>query len=301
MHLVAGLPAYIPSPSHGVWYLGPVPLRGYALCIIAGIAVAIWLGDRRWQAKGGAPGLVGEVALWAVPFGILGGRLYHVITSPQPYFGTGGRPLHALFIWEGGLGIWGAVALGALGAFIGCRRHGVSLPAFGDAIAPGIAFAQAIGRWGNWFNQELFGRPTTLPWAVKIDLAHRPAGYEQYATFQPTFLYESLGMLVVGFVLIWAGRHFDLAHGRLFALYAMLYCIVRLPLELMRIDPANRIFGQRVNVWVAIGVVIGAAVVLVVSRRRHPGPDPAGAYHDRRRHDGDEAELTEADGPEVGT
>jgi prolipoprotein diacylglyceryl transferase len=276
------VPTYLPSPSQGVWYLGPLPIRGYALAIIAGIALAIWIGERRWRARGGAPGTIGDIALWAVPFGIVGGRLYHVITSWQPYFGSGGTPVHALFIWEGGLGIWGAVALGALGAFIGSRRAGVSLPAVGDAIAPGIAVAQAVGRYGNWFNQELFGKPTTLPWGLEIDAAHRPPGYEQYATFHPTFLYESIWMLGVAAVLVWVGRRFAIGHGRVFALYVMLYCVVRLPLELLRIDPANHVFGVRVNVWVAALVFIGALIGFVLSLRRHPGRDPDSAYHDRR-------------------
>jgi prolipoprotein diacylglyceryl transferase len=276
------VPTYLPSPSRGVWYVGPLPIRGYALAIIVGIALAIWIGERRWRARGGDPGTIGDIALWAVPFGIVGGRIYHVITSPQAYFGTGGTPAHALYIWQGGLGIWGAVALGALGAFIGSRRAGVSLPAVGDAIAPGIALAQAVGRWGNWFNQELFGKPTTLPWGLEIDPAHRPPGYEQYATFHPTFLYESVWMLLVAGVLVWMSRRFAIGHGRVFALYVMLYCVVRLPLELLRIDPANHIFGVRLNVWVAGLVFIGALVGFVLSLRRHPGRDPGSAYHDRR-------------------
>ncbi len=166
----------IPSPADGVWYIGFFPLRGYAVAIIVGIALAIWIGDRRWRARGGAPGVVADVAVWAVPFGIVGGRLYHVITSPAAYFGADGSPVDALKIWQGGLGIWGAVILGGVGAWIGVRRRGIPLPAFGDAIAPGIAVAQAVGRWGNWFNQELFGRPTTLPWGVEIDIEHRPVG-----------------------------------------------------------------------------------------------------------------------------
>ncbi len=169
-----------------------------------------------------------------------------------------------------------------MGAFIGSRRAGVSLPAVGDAIAPGIALAQAVGRWGNWFNQELFGKPTTLPWGLEIDPAHRPPGYEQYATFHPTFLYESLWMLLVAGVLVWLSRRFEIGHGRVFAVYVMLYCVVRLPLELLRIDPANHIFGVRVNVWVAGLVFIGAAIGFVLSLRRHPGRDPESAYHDRR-------------------
>ena len=272
MPLVSSVIAFIPSPAEGVWHLGPIPIRGYALCIIAGIIAALWLSDRRWQARGGKPGQVGEVALWAVPFGIVGGRIYHVISSPDAYFGAGGDPVNALRIWHGGLGIWGAVVLGGLGAWIACRRRGIRLPPFADAIAPAIAIAQAIGRWGNWFNQELFGGPTTWPWGLKIDPAHRPVGYEQYATFQPTFLYESIwDLVIVALVVIWADRKFRLGHGRAFALYVALYTFGRFFIELMRVDPATMIFGVRINVWVAGLVFIGAIVYFVISARRHPG------------------------------
>src|ERR1044072_3838623 len=160
--------AYIPSPSSGVIYLGPIPLRGYAFCIIIGVCVAVWLGGRRWVARGGQVGTVADIAVWAVPFGLVGGRLYHVITDNQKYFGPGKNPLSALEIWNGGLGIWGAIALGAVGAWIGCRRKGIPLPAMADALAPGIVTAQAIGRLGNYFNQELYGGPTPLPWGLEI-------------------------------------------------------------------------------------------------------------------------------------
>lgn len=265
------MPAYIPSPSQGVWHLGFFPLRGYALSIIVGIVLAVWIGERRWRARGGAPGVVMDVSVWAIPFGIIGGRLYHVITSPQEYFGAGGDPLAALRIWEGGLGIWGAVALGGVGAWIGVRRLGVPLPAFGDAVAPGIAVAQAVGRWGNWFNQELYGRPTDLPWAVRIDVAHRPDDMLDVATYHPTFLYESLWLLLVAGVLVLADRRWRLGHGRVFALYTVLYSVGRLGIELLRIDPANHILGVRVNVWVAALVALGGLVYLVVSARRRPG------------------------------
>ena len=273
-------PAFIPSPSQGVWQLGPFPIRAYAFAIILGIVVAIWLTDRRWVARGGRPGTTADVAVWAVPFGIVGGRIYHVITSPQAYFGAGGHPVDAFKIWQGGLGIWGAVAFGALGAWIGCRRQGILLPPFADAIAPGLALAQALGRWGNWFNQELFGRPTTLPWGLEMDPAHRPAGYEQYATFHPTFLYESLWCVVIAIVLIWADRRFTMGHGRVFLLYIALYTTGRFGFELVRIDDANRIFGLRVNTWVAGIAFIGSVVALVWSARNRPGresvgPDPA--------------------------
>jgi prolipoprotein diacylglyceryl transferase len=156
--------AYLPSPSQGVWHLGPLPMRAYALCILVGIVVAVQISRRRWAARGGRADDVIDVALWAVPFGIAGGRLYHVLTDPELYLTAGRQPIKALYIWDGGLGIWGSVALGALGAWIGCRRHGIALPEFANAVAPGLVLAQAIGRWGNYFNQELYGGPTKLPW-----------------------------------------------------------------------------------------------------------------------------------------
>ncbi|HJX43152.1 MAG TPA: prolipoprotein diacylglyceryl transferase [Geodermatophilus sp.] len=260
--------AVIPSPSQGTWYLGPLPLRAYALCIIAGIVAACWIAERRWVARGGRPGEVLDIAVWAVPFGILGGRLYHVLTTPQPYFGEGGDPLRAFAIWEGGLGIWGAIALGGVGAWIACRRRGIPLPAFGDAIAPALLVAQAIGRLGNWFNQELFGRPTTLPWALEIDPVHRPAEYQAFATFHPAFLYELLWNLAAAAVVVWADRRFRLSHGRAFALYVALYCAGRLWIELLRIDDANRILGVRLNVVTCIVVGLLAVAYLVWQRGR---------------------------------
>ena len=157
-----------------MWNLGPLPLRGYALCIILGILAAIWIGERRWVARGGKPGEVSDLAVWAVPFGLVGGRLYHVLTDYQLYFGEDNNPVTALYLWRGGLGVWGAIAMGALGVVIGARRKGIRLLPVLDAMAPGVLVAQAIGRWGNWFNQELFGRPTDLPWGLEIDAAHRP-------------------------------------------------------------------------------------------------------------------------------
>jgi prolipoprotein diacylglyceryl transferase len=266
-----GALSYIPSPSRGVWYLGPVPIRAYALCIIAGILVAIWVGGRRFVARGGEPGTVADVALWAVPFGIVGGRLYHVVTSWEPYFGKGGDPVRALYVWQGGLGIWGAVALGGVGAWIACRRRGISLPVFADAVAPGIALAQAIGRWGNWFNQELYGRATTLPWALEIDPAHRPADTPDAATYHPTFLYESLWNLGVALVVVLADRRFRLGHGRAFALYVAAYCVGRVWIENLRVDESNLVFGLRLNVWTALVVLVGAVSYLGVSAWLRPG------------------------------
>jgi prolipoprotein diacylglyceryl transferase len=265
------IPAFIPSPDQGVWNIGPLPIRAYALLIVAGIVVAVWWGNRRYLARGGNPGTITDIAIWAVPFGIIGGRLYHVITDNQLYFGPGKNPMDAFLIWEGGLGIWGAVALGALGAWIGARRSGVLLPPVADAIAPGIVAAQAIGRLGNYFNQELFGAPTTVPWGLEIDLANRPAGYEEFSTFHPTFLYESLWLVALAILLVWADRRFTMGHGRVFALYVLGYCTGRLWIELLRVDSANTILGLRVNVWTSILVGIGALVYLVVSARTRPG------------------------------
>jgi prolipoprotein diacylglyceryl transferase len=272
--VLMSLPLSIPSPSQGVWHIGPFPIRGYALCIIAGIIVAVWMGERRWVARGGLPGQVGDIAIWAVPFGIVGGRLYHVITDNNEYFGHGNSPIAALYIWQGGLGIWGAIALGGVGAYIGARRAGVIFPPLADALAPGIVLAQAIGRWGNWFNQELFGKPSTLPWALKIpDVSKRPPGYAQYSTFQPTFLYEFIWDVGTAAIVIWADRRFKLGHGRAFALYVAVYCAGRSWIEYLRIDPveANDVFGLRLNVWTSIVVFIGAVLYFVISAKLRPG------------------------------
>ncbi|MBT2487009.1 prolipoprotein diacylglyceryl transferase [Streptomyces sp. ISL-96] len=259
--------AYIPSPSTGVIELGPIPLRGYAFCIIIGVFVAVWYGNKRWIARGGKAGTVADIAVWAVPFGLVGGRLYHVITDYQLYFSEGQNWVDAFKIWEGGLGIWGAVALGAVGAWIGCRRRGIPLPAWADAMAPGLAFAQAIGRWGNWFNQELYGRPTDLPWALKIsEGVNREAG-----TYHPTFLYESLWCVGAAMVVIWADRRFKLGHGRVFALYVALYCTGRGWIEYMRVDEAHHVLGLRLNVWTSIVVFVLAVAYFVISAKVRPG------------------------------
>lgn len=180
----------IPSPSIEAFHLGPLTIHIYALCILAGIVVAYISGGRRYQARGGKQEQFEELCALAVIAGIIGGRLYHVITDHQLYFGPGRTWYHCFFIWQGGLGIWGAISLGGLAIWLYCRRKGIRFASVADSLAPGILAAQAIGRLGNWFNQELFGRPTSLPWGLEIDLSHRPAGYLQYATFHPTFLYE---------------------------------------------------------------------------------------------------------------
>ena len=273
--------AYIPSPPQGVWHLGPIPIRAYALCIIAGILIAVYWGDKRFVARGGQPGAVMDVAVFAVPFGLVGGRLYHVATDWQTYFGPGGDPLRALMIWEGGLGIWGAVALGGVGAWIGCRRRGVPLPFFADAVAPGIVVAQAVGRLGNYFNQELYGAPTTLPWGLEIYRRVDPAtgipdplngvalDPTPIAIVQPTFLYELIWNLAAAAVLVWVlERRFRLSGNQIFAAYAMLYTAGRVWIELLRIDTVNHIGPFRLNVWTAIMVFALAAAYFVRSRRR---------------------------------
>ncbi len=263
---------FIPSPGWSVWQLGPLAIHAYALCILAGIFVAIWITERRWVTRGGVKGQIADVALWAVPAGIVGARLYHVMTDWTTYFGSDGLGfLAALKIWQGGLGIWGGVAGGALGAWYACRRYGLLLPPLGDALAPGLAVAQAIGRWGNWFNQELFGEPTTVPWALQIDPQYRPDGFEQYETFHPTFLYESLWCLGVAAVVVWADRRFQMGHGRVFALYVALYTLGRFFWEILRIDDATLIFGVRVNVFTSVLVGGGALIYLIVSSRLRPG------------------------------
>lgn len=271
----AVLPAFIPSPSEGVWHLGPFPLRAYALGIIIGALLAIWIGERRFVARGGRAGLIGDVAIWAIPFGIVGARVYHVCTDPELYFGAGRSAVRAFYLWEGGLGIWGAIAGGALGAWIACRREGVALSSVADALAPGLLVAQAVGRIGNYFNQELFGKPTDLPWGLEIDSVHRPAGYEQFATFHPTFLYELLWNLGAALLLVLIDRRVKLTAGRAFALYAMLYTAGRFWIEQLRIDTANHIGPFRLNVWTSIIVFVIALAYFVWARRKQGSAETA--------------------------
>ncbi|MGZ6929049.1 MAG: prolipoprotein diacylglyceryl transferase [Acidimicrobiia bacterium] len=288
-----GLLASIPSPSDGVLHLGPVPLHMYGLMIALGVVVAAKVGRTRYirkdpeadeataKARGEA---FDSVAFWAVVGGIIGARLYHVITDYQLFEGHWERTVQ---IWKGGLGIWGGVVGGALAVAVVARRRHLVFADIADSIVPGLAFAQAIGRWGNWFNQELFGGPSSLPWAVEIDRAHRPIGYKQYATFQPTFLYESLWCVALGFALLWVDRRYRLARGQLFALYAAGYTFFRFFMEEMRIDPAHTIGPLRVNAWVSIGVFVFSVAVFVALGRRARA----------QRADGVDAAPTEAVAP----
>lgn len=270
--------ASLPSPTRSVWHLGPLPIRAYALCIIAGIVVAVWLTGRRWRERGGRPEHVWDVATWAIVLGIVGGRLYHVVTDPELYFGAGKHPIDAVKIWDGGLGIWGAIALGTLGAWIGCRRRNIRLPVFADAAVPGVVFAQAIGRWGNWFNNELYGGPTKLPWGLQIHDFDLQTGHAQACTFghvgaqvcgtyQPTFLYESLWDVAIGVGLLLLDRRLRLGRGNVMALYVMGYTAGRAWIEALRIDHANHILGLRLNDWTALLVFLGGLVWFV----RHGG------------------------------
>ena len=266
----------IPTPTNSVIGIGPLTVHYYALCIITGVAVAIWLGNRRYRsfANNSEPsiGVVADVAIYAVPAGIIGGRIYHVITSPAQYFGENGKPIDALKIYEGGLGIWGAISLGALVAWFGYRKRAkdLDLPSFRlflDALAPGILIAQAIGRIGNWFNGELFGRPFSGSWALEIPVAKRPIGYLQYETFHPTFLYETIWCLLVAALLIWLTP--KLKAGQSFAIYVALYCVGRFAIESLRIDDANEILGLRVNLWTALIVgLIASALALRFARQK---------------------------------
>jgi prolipoprotein diacylglyceryl transferase len=266
--------ASIPSPSQGVWHIGPVPVRAYALCIIAGIVVAVIVSGRRLESRGGGPrAVLSDVATWAVPFGLVGARLYHLATNPELYWGKNGSGTLAAFkIWDGGLGIWGGVLFGALGAYIAARRHGVEFSKLADAVAVGLPLAQGIGRWGNYFNQELYGRPTHLPWALQIDPAHRLPQFANVALYQPTFLYESIWDIGVALVVVVIDRRAHFTRGRAFALYVMLYCAGRGWIEALRIDDAHRYLGLRLNDWTAL-VVFLAALAFFVLRRPRPGED----------------------------
>jgi prolipoprotein diacylglyceryl transferase len=262
----------IPSPSSGSVHLGPFQLRAYGLCIALGVWAAVAVSARRYRARGGDPALITVIALWAVPAGIIGARIYHVITDYELYFTNGGHPLNALKIWDGGLGIWGGIAAGVLvGAWV-AHRHNAALPVLFDCVAPALALAQAIGRWGNWWNQELFGRPTSLPWALQISPSHRPYPYRNDATFHPTFLYESIwDLCVVGIVLL-VERRLRLRPGSLLAVYVAAYTFGRFFTEYERVDFAHKIGPLRLNDWTSIVVFVGAVVTLVVLNRRRPLP-----------------------------
>ena len=253
--------AFIPSPSSGQLRLGPLVLNAYGLCIAVGVVAGAWLANRRWAAQGGSPDTVNRVATFAVPAGIVGARAYHVITDWKSFQGRWGE---VFYVWKGGLGIWGGVFLGAVVAWLVARRLHLDIGALFHAAAPAIPLAQGIGRWGNWFNIELFGRPTTLPWALKVPERKRPDGYESFATFHPTFLYEFLWNIAIAIVVValsaWLLTRFR--KGAAFALYVALYTLGRFFIERIRIDEASLIGGLRVNEWVAAIVFLCAFMTL---------------------------------------
>lgn len=293
--------ATIPSPTQGVWFLGPLPIRAYALCILLGIVAACAITEVRLRQRGAPKWLVLDVAIWAVPFGLVGGRLYHVITSPDAYFGAGGSPMKAFAIWEGGLGIWGAIAMGALGAWIALRRMGLPLSFFADAVAPALPVAQAIGRLGNWFNNELFGSPTNLPWGLVVYDYNLSTGQAQTdangnpveltgGPFHPTFAYELIWNLGVALMVYLVDKRFKLGRGRALALYVMGYTVGRFWIEALRIDPAHGFLGMRLNSWVSL-VVFALALVYFL---RVKGPQE----HVRLEEDG-RLTLVTADGTPI--
>jgi prolipoprotein diacylglyceryl transferase len=260
--------ASLPSPAENGFNIGPLFFRAYGICYVFAVLGAVVVTSRRWEKLGGDGALVQECALWGFPAGLIGGRIYFVITSwnevPDAWWGP-------LAIWRGGLGIWGGIAGGVAAGIWVLHRRGANIPVFMDCVAPGLLVAQAIGRVGNWFNQELFGGPTSLPWGLEIDPEHRPAGYANDATFHPTFLYEIIWNLGLAALLVWLGHHRRIRPPGLFALYVAGYSLGRIWSELLRVDPAHRILGMRLNFWVAIALfLVGVVWFLRVQRR---GPD----------------------------
>ncbi len=266
--LASSLFAALPSPSFNTFSVGPVTLRLYGLCIALGVIAAVVISSKRWEVRGGNPDDIGTIALWAVPAGVIGARVYHVATDWKTYQGDWGA---AFNITNGGLGIPGGILFGVVAGLIVVKKKGLPAAPLLDVVAPAIPVAQAIGRFGNWFNQELFGRPTQLPWGLKIDLVNRPVGYEQFTTFHPTFLYEALWSLGVAGVLVLIDRKRKLRPGALFAVYVLGYGIGRLWVEDLRIDKASLIWGVRVNIWMSGILILGSLLYILISRRR-PAP-----------------------------
>jgi prolipoprotein diacylglyceryl transferase len=264
----ATLIASIPSPGSGTLDLGPFTIHLYGLTLLVAILVCVWITGRRWVARGGDWDLIFRCAVWGVAFGIVGARLYHVITSwdevPNEWWGP-------FAIWKGGLGVWGGIFLGVLAGYVVARRAGVDAWLLADCLAPGLLVAQAIGRFGNWWNQELFGKPSDLPWALEIDPENRPLEYLDRETFHPAFLYEAVWNLAAAIALILIGRRYRIRPPGIFALYVALYCFGRFWIELLRIDPAHEVAGLRINAWVAaFGFLAGLVWFLLSQGRRLP-------------------------------
>jgi prolipoprotein diacylglyceryl transferase len=265
--------ASIPSPTVSYFDLGPVRIHIYALCILTGIVLAILIANQRLTKRGGESGVAIDIALWAVPFGIIGGRIFHVATHLGDYFYEGADFTAIFRIWEGGLAIYGALAFGLFGAWLGARFAGIRFWSFVDAVAPGVLLAQAVGRWGNYFNQELYGTPTNLPWGLEIsrDNAAYPLGLPEGVLFHPTFLYESLWSIAGVFLLLALDKKFELRWGKMFAAYIAFYSVGRIWTESLRIDPSEIILGLRTNIWSALFGIVAAIVIWQVQSRRHPG------------------------------
>jgi prolipoprotein diacylglyceryl transferase len=266
--------AYLPSPAVGLWHAGPLPVRGYAICAILGVLAALWITDRRYRRMGGPRGMVFDVATVAVPAGIVGARVYGVLTAYDTYFGPGRDWVSVFRIWDGGLGAAGMIGAGAVGAWAYCRHYRYALTPLAVAAAPALAVGQAVAAWGNWFNQRMYGAPSTLPWAVAIDPERRAKDYESFATFQPVFLYESLWDLLVAVAVAVAIRRFLLSGDRAFALYAGLYAAGRFAAELLRIDYSPRLLGTRVTELAMLLVVIAAIAYLCFTRNRRRPATP---------------------------
>jgi prolipoprotein diacylglyceryl transferase len=264
---------HIPSPSVNGFHVGPAYIHYYGLMYVIGITLAILITQRRWKAQGGDPALVGDVALWAVPAGIIGGRIYFDITTPKyiPHHWWG-----VFAVWQGGLGIWGGIALATVVGVWRIRRHGASAGEFANAVAPALLVAQAVGRIGNWFNKELFGGPTSLPWGLSVPPANRPPGYLAFTTFQPTFLYELIWNLLLAAALVWLGHHRKINPWGLFALYVAGYSAFRIFEEALRVDPSEHFLGLRLNMYVAIVLTIVGLVWFWQVQRRPAAAGPPG-------------------------
>lgn len=260
--------AVIPSPPWSSIHVGPLQVRAYGLAIAAGVVAAVTIAKRRYEARGGSPDDITNLAVWAVPAGLVGARLYHVVTDFHRFDDD---PLRIFQVWRGGLGIPGGLLAGVAVGVVVARRRQLPVARLLDVAAPAIPVAQAIGRLGNWFNQELFGRPTDLPWALRIDREHRPPGLEDVGTYHPTFLYEALWNLALAALLVRIDRKGSLRPGQLFILYVGGYFLGRLWVEALRIDPATTLFGLRVNVVVsAVVVAVSTIALVVVGRRSRP-------------------------------
>lgn len=271
MHLISS----IPSPTIQFFEVGPLRIHIYALCILLGIALATWITDSRLSKRGAQRGVVLDIILWAVPLGIIGARFYHVFTHPADYFYDGADLMKVFYIWEGGNAIFGSLLGGAVGAWIGCKQTGIRFWSFADALAPAMLVAQATGRLGNYFNHELFGQPTTLPWGLEIESTNPafPAGLPEGTLFHPMFLYEIIWNLLGVIVIIAVEKKFYLRWGKAFGVYLIWYGIGRSIFETYRLDPSETFFSIRTNVWAALLAIAVGIAIIIIQNRRHPGKE----------------------------